>query len=150
MKKVAGSRMQRCLQTDNIVMSPCTKRLTCMLTHKCSQITLLATSAQPPPHHETPVASLAVQSRTLPASPTSVASVYRCTCRFTRRMVELWCPRVKTPSRPRANSANTLSDGRGSQQTSPFSIIISHIHHEATRSPTTHDHRVTRVTQSST
>ena len=47
MKKVAGSRLQRCLQTDNIVMSPYTKRLTCMLTHRCSQITLLATSAQP-------------------------------------------------------------------------------------------------------
>ena len=43
------------------------------------------------------------------------------------------------PSRSRANSANTLSDGRGTQQTSPCSIIIQPPTHEASsRSPTTH------------
>ena len=43
------------------------------------------------------------------------------------------------PSRPRANSANTLSDGRGTQQASPCSIIIQPPTNEASsRSPSTH------------
>ena len=41
-------------------------------------------------------------------------------------------------SRPRANSANTLSDGRGTQEMSSFSIIIQAPHEASFRSPTMH------------